>query len=172
GRFVAGEDEGAIEKDILAQKVSRLHDRQGNVRIGRQPGQRHQRLRNVCILRRCAFALLEKIEDAPGVAIYVDPPYIKATRGSGGGSRYLHDFYDDDHARLAELLNRFKQARVVVSYYSDPRLHELYAGWTFRPMHMHKNLHVQNRRGSSRTLAPEVLLMNGPSYAEAGGLFA
>lgn len=37
---------------------------------------------------------------------------------------------DDDHARLAKELLRFKRARVVVSYYDDPRLAELYPDWT------------------------------------------
>lgn len=125
----------------------------------------HQRLRNVCILRRDAFELLEKIEDCPGVAIYVDPPYFKATRGKSGGSRYLHDFTDADHDRLAASLARFEKARVVVSYYEDLRLENLYDGWTFRRMHCYKNLHVQNRRGSKKSLAPEILLLNGPSFA-------
>ena len=43
--------------------------------------------------------------------------------------------------------------------------------WTKRCVHRMKNLHVQNGRGSKRTIAPEVLLINGPSYAGGGGLF-
>jgi hypothetical protein len=31
-------------------------------------------------------------------------------------------FGGDDHARLAEAARRFKHARVIVSYYDDPRL--------------------------------------------------
>ena len=136
----------------------------------------HERLRNVAILHHSAFDVLAKIADDPRVVIYCDPPYMKATRGSGDGSRYLHDFTEQgetvaggcDHARLAELLRRFKQARVVVSYYDHPRVRELYAGWTIVAKNRQKNLHVQNRRGQGRCTAPEVLLINGPSHAKGG----
>ncbi len=131
----------------------------------------HQRLRNVCILRRDAFELIGKIEDVPRVALYVDPPYFHETRGNGGGSRYEHDFEDGDHQRLAKLLARFQHARVVVSYYDDPRLAQLYAGWTKLDCSRNKNLHVQNRRGATKSIAPEVLLINGPSYAADTSLF-
>jgi DNA adenine methylase len=138
----------------------------------------HERLRRVVILKGDAFNHLPKIPDMPGIAVYADPPYLQCTRGSGGGSRYLHDFTEcneadagglfdrqDDHARLAAELTRFKEARVVVSYYDHPRLESLYPGWTVRRMYRQKNLHVQNRRGVGKCEAPEVLLINGPSYA-------
>ena len=95
------------------------------------------------------------------MALYVDPPYLKDTRA--GGAKYLHEFEEDDHVRLAEMLGRFNQARVVVSYYDDPRLEQLYPGWTIRKCYRQKNLHVQNRRGAGTSVAPEVLLLNGPS---------
>ena len=136
----------------------------------------HHRLRNVVIVHGDAFDHLPKIEDADGVCIYADPPYIKATRGAGGGSNYQYDFtepaaamplfgVEDDHARLASELRRFTRARVIVSYYDHPRLADLYPGWTIRKLFRQKNLHVQNRRGEGRCVAPEVLITNGPSYA-------
>src|SRR5205823_6470448 len=88
-----------------------------------------RRIRNVVVLNRDAFALLDKIEDAPGVVIYADPPYLVK------GSKYVHDFSDgfldkkNDHERLAASLNRFKKTRVVVSYYAHPSLGDLYRGW-------------------------------------------
>lgn len=137
----------------------------------------HHRLRNVVVVWGDAFDHLPKIEDSAEVAIYVDPPYIRTTRGAGGGSNYLHDFtepdaamplfgVDDDHARLASELRRFKRARIVISYYDHPRLAKLYPGWTVRKLYRQKNLHVQNRRGEGRCEAPEVLIINGPSFAE------
>ncbi|HUX00596.1 MAG TPA: DNA adenine methylase [Phycisphaerae bacterium] len=140
----------------------------------------HRRLRRVLILNRDAFEVIPRIEDVPGVAVYCDPPYFMDTRGtgrqrgpSGGGSNYLHDFAEADHARLATELARFSRARVVVSYYDSPALAELYppGGWTKRAVYRPKNLHVQNRRGSSKCTAPEVLLLNGPSYAMGDDLF-
>lgn len=136
----------------------------------------HQRLREVTILNRDAFDVIPRISDEDGVAIYVDPPYLRSTRsGNGGGSRYLHDFDEtggllgpDDHERLAEQLRRFTEVRVVLSYYDNPRLAELYPGWTQINCATNKQLHMQNKRGAEAVEAPEVLLVNGPSNAEPG----
>ncbi len=126
----------------------------------------HERLRGVVISRRCGISLAEKIDDAPGTVIYCDPPYLAE------GDAYEHKFeasgmFGDDHLRLSEALRAKKNARVIVSYYDHPRLLELYPGWTVRRITMNKALSAQNKRGVNREVAPEVLLINGPSYAEA-----
>lgn len=127
------------------------------------------RLRAVTILNDDGIGLLERVEDAPGVAIYCDPPYLVK------GAKYVHDFAAADHARLAETLRRFKKTRVVVSYYDDPRLDGLYPGWTIRRLQATKALVNQGMRDKGGSVAaPEVLLMNGPSLvatASAGQLF-
>lgn len=124
-----------------------------------------RRLRNVTILRRNGFDLLERIEDAPGTAIYCDPPYLTK------GATYVHDFTSADHDRLAQLLARFQRARVVLSYYADPRLDVLYPGWRQLRCDVAKSLVNQGKRGSGgKVMAPEVLLINQP--AEPKGLFA
>jgi len=143
--------------------------------VGRSIPAWHERLKNVLILCRDAFEVLPRIEDAEGACLYIDPPYFAESRGTGrkagptGGSRYLFDFEADEHERLAEALGRFQRARVVVSYYEHPRLAALYptGRWTHRAVHRQKNLHVQNRRGEGACTAPEVLLVNGPSFAAA-----
>ncbi len=125
-----------------------------------------RRLRNVTVIRRDAFDWLPKLPDVEGLAIYADPPYVDKS------DRYLHDFDSgfmggtDDHQRLRDVLARFKKARIVISYYDCPRVRELYAGWTFVEHTRQKNLHAQNGRGSRPKGAPEVLIINGPSYAE------
>lgn len=124
-----------------------------------------ERLRNVHILRRDLFDVLPKIEDDHGVAVYVDPPYLPGT--IAGNSKYLHNFAAADHGRMAKELGRFRKARVVVSYYADPQLEALYPSWTFLDCSRHKHLHVQNKRGSKRSDAPEVLLLNGPAIDAA-----
>jgi len=123
----------------------------------------HDRLRRVHILRRDLFDVLPKIEDALGVVIYVDPPYLPETVASN--SRYACDFLEGQHEQLAAVLKTFKRARVVVSYYAAPRLATLYPGWTVLECSRHKHLHVQNKRGAKRHDAPEVLLINGPAIA-------
>lgn len=146
----------------------------------------HRRLQNVVILRRNGFDIIPRFEDDKTTAIYLDPPYPSETRsnlnedgeassGSGGG-RYLHEFShagdtlfggQDDHARLAEMARKFKRARIVVSTYDCPRYRELYKGWTFIDKSRQKHLHSMNGRGSRPLQAPEVLIVNGPSFAEA-----
>ena len=123
----------------------------------------HNRLRSVLILNRDMFDVIPRIADQEGTAIYCDPPYLATTRG---GARYQHDFTTENHVQLSDQLRRFKQARVIVSYYDHPRLAELYPDWSVRKCYRNKNLHVQNRRGVGKCEAPEVLLINGESYAK------
>ncbi|MEO0476630.1 MAG: DNA adenine methylase [Planctomycetota bacterium] len=132
-----------------------------------------ERLRNVDIQNIDGFELINKVSDEPGVVIYADPPYKHRGRG---GARYEHEFDDgnggifaglDDHARLASSLRRFENARVVVSYYDDAEIRELYDRWTVVDHTRQKNLHVQNRRGAGECDAPEILLINGKSYGGA-----
>lgn len=120
-----------------------------------------RRLRSTTILRRNGFELLERIADDPGTSIYVDPPYLVKN------GKYEHDFTDADHARLASLLLRFHNARIVVSYYDHPRLAELYPEWTRMDCTRTKHLAVQGRRGSTSVSAPELLLLNGPVFGAA-----
>ena len=126
----------------------------------------HHRLRGVTILNRDAFALLERIEDRKGTVIYCDPPYIEK------GAKYVHDFEDDDHRRLAELLVRFKKTRVVVSYYEHPLLDGLYPDWTVRHLKANRALVNQGMRGRGGSVkAPELLLINGHSMVTGPELF-
>lgn len=150
----------------------------------------HDRLRNVTILNRDAFDLLLRIEDATGVVIYCDPPYIKK------GAKYVHDFdgefynlfadgtvrpvghcFECDsgefprrisaHEYLARLLSRFEKTRVVVSYYDHPELDRLYPGWAKVSREVTKamvNQGMRDRKGSTK--ATEVLLINGPSFSQ------
>ncbi len=126
-----------------------------------------RRMRRLTILQRDAFGIIEKIDDTEGCVIYADPPYIEK------GAKYVHDFDPEDHIRLADSLGRFKLTRVVLSYYDHPLLDELYPSWTKRDVSVTKNLVNAAMRGAGRKVkAPEVLLINGPSYAKCGTLFS
>lgn len=124
-----------------------------------------RRLRTVTILCDDAFKMLQRIEDKAGTVIYADPPYLTK------GAKYLHDFTPADHQRLADLLNRFTQTRVVVSYYAHPDLADLYRGWTLVDCSLTKTMVASGKRdGKNKAIAPEVLLINGPSYTAADSL--
>lgn len=127
----------------------------------------HQRLRAVSISRMDAFELLERLGDQAGTAVYVDPPYLRKS------DKYIHDLAAGDHERLAAVLGRFKAARVVVSYYDEPELREMYPAskWTWVECPVTKGLVNQGRRdGAGAVAAPEVLIINGPSLTD-GGIF-
>jgi DNA adenine methylase len=110
--------------------------------------------------------MLGRIEDSKASAIYVDPPYLKK------GTKYVHDFEAADHKRLAQIItSRFRRTRVVVSYYDEPELDALYPGWTKVDVAVTKGLVNQGRRDEkgAAVKAPEVLLINEPSYVETEG---
>lgn len=128
----------------------------------------HERLQDVVIENKDGFDLLERIEhDKPGSVIYCDPPYLEKS------SKYIHDFEKDDHRRLAELLKRFKRTRVVLSYYDAPELRDWYDGWTIVDHSRKKGLANSTKRDETgvATVAPEILLINGPSFARGKELF-
>lgn len=126
----------------------------------------HERLRGVMIDRMDAFELLAKLDDTADWAIYCDPPYLVKSKP------YTHDFAPADHRRLAELLRRFRHARVVVSYYDHPDLADLYPAdrWTIRRLPVTKNMaNTAKRDTGGKTEAVECLILNGPSFAEPSG---
>lgn len=115
-------------------------------------------------LSRDAIDVLESVPDGDDLAIYLDPPYLHATRGS---ARYAVDVDDytgglgeaeDFHSRLRESLEKFEKARVVVSYYDHPRLDSLYAGWTKHTVSVAKAT-AQSARGAKKREATEVLFV-------------
>lgn len=129
-----------------------------------------RRMRDVCVWNIDAFVMLDNIEDARGVVLYLDPPYIAK------GADYVHDFDDEAHRRLFEAASRFRRTRVVISYYDHPTLRDLYRselGWTFVECPVPKAMVNPSRRDEhgSGVRAPEVLIVNGPSFT-TGGLFA
>lgn len=131
------------------------------------------RLQSVTVLNRNARGLLERIEDKKGTVIYLDPPYVEK------GATYVHDFdgfvgvnlFAGDnapmtHQELARLVARFKQTRVVISYYDHPLVRRLYEGWTFVETPVTRvlvNQGLRARGGEGGEKAPEVLIITGPS---------
>jgi DNA adenine methylase len=114
------------------------------------------------VMRRCNFAVLDVFDflaackDQPGIGIYLDPPF------PGPGDRYRHPFDERQHHKLAEVLRRFSSARVVCRFYDHPLVRELYpeSHWTWR--------HLVGRDQANNGEKPEVLIINGDSYAKGG----
>jgi len=158
-----------------------------------------QRLQGVVILNRDSFTIVNNFEDCAETVIYADPPYYKPTRSgfSHGGGVYLHEFnhglghpftpsdqpdacklcglpeadHQCHHAKLAEALQQYQRARIVVSYYDHPYIRELYQGWTVLEKPMVKRVASMAKGKPAESEAPEILLINGPAYLQPRELF-
>jgi len=133
----------------------------------------HKRLQNVVIVNREAFEILENIKDERDTVIYCDPPYFEKS------DNYVHDFTKAQHEQLAQALRRFKKAKVVVSYYDDPRLDILYEGFSkieFKVSTQSLRNATRGNKKKPRKIQTEVLLLNwvpeqqlfGPAQAPRG----
>lgn len=85
------------------------------------------RLAGVSLEARPALEVIASYGRDPRVLLFVDPPYLGATRRSGG---YLHDMPGEaEHRELAETLHACRAAVVLSGYPSDLYDRDLYAGW-------------------------------------------
>lgn len=108
-----------------------------------------KRMQGVMIENRDFREIIEKY-DSDEALFYVDPPYISREKYYAGG------FTEKDHRELAELLNNCK-GKVIISYYPDPLLIELYKGWNIETHQTYKQV-----VGGENMVAPaeELLIMN------------
>lgn len=156
-----------------------------------------RRLKNVVILNRDSFRVMDSFEDCQQTAIYCDPPYYRDSRTGYKSGEYLHEFkhgpghrfkkvseadacgicglpeadHKCDHIRLVDHLNKYKHARIVVSYYDHPWIRELYEGWTIIDKTMIKRFSAGAKKESSVSDAPEILIINGPAFNQERSLF-
>ena len=84
-----------------------------------------ERLRGVCIENRDACEVM-LAHDSPKTLHYVDPPYVATTRDKG--SDYRHEMTDEQHRKLADVLNELT-GMVMVSGYPCELYDELYGDW-------------------------------------------
>ncbi len=112
---------------------------------------------------RCEFNCLDwrdwmkKTRDDEGHAIYADPPWQDAA------VRYRHEFTEQDHRDLAEVLRSYEQCRVVIRHSDHPLYRELYPEWTWVEI---------GGRNQNRKRISECLIINGESRTDqAGKLF-
>lgn len=110
------------------------------------------------IMRRCNFVVqdvfefLDNVKDLLGHGLYLDPPF------PGPGDDYKHKFSEAQHRQLASRLGQFRNCRIVCRFYDHQLIRELYpeSYWTWNRL---------TGRTQTNTEAPEVLIINGPSYA-------
>lgn len=99
-----------------------------------------------------------------GAMVYVDPPYVAATRKSR--SDYLHELDDEGHRRFAVACHAAvaRGAHVAVSGYPSALYNDLYAGW--RRVDLDVALHGTRHAGGQRRT--ESLWLSYPATEELG----
>ena len=86
------------------------------------------RLRGVVIENRDYKDVL-LAHDGPYTLHYIDPPYVHSTRNMNrGNAAYAHEFTDEDHREMTQVLDGLK-GMVVVSGYQCDLYREIFAGW-------------------------------------------
>lgn len=84
-----------------------------------------QRMQRVQIENAPALEVIERY-DTPKTLFYLDPPYVHGSRGDR--SAYRYEMTDEDHRKLAQVLNRI-EGRAVLSGYRSSLYDELFADW-------------------------------------------
>lgn len=108
-----------------------------------------ERMKGVMIERLDFQTIIEKYDSSEAL-FYIDPPYIGRERF------YAGEFTLNDHYKLAEMLENVK-GKVIVSYYPDPLVSELYSNWNIESHGAFKQaVGGQNVGGQ----AEELLIMN------------
>lgn len=119
-----------------------------------------ERLAGVSLECRPALDLIETYGRHSSVLLYVDPPYLAATRTSLNYQREMSG--QADHRELAEALAQC-EASVVLSGYHSPLYDELYDGW-----HRREIKTISGNAASTRSRT-EVLWSNRPFGQELLG---
>lgn len=78
--------------------------------------------RRISVLNQDGMKVIGKYARRPNTFIYADPPYFEKA-----GSLYLNSFTDGDHAKLAECLNGYADAKWLLTYDNVPQVQALYA---------------------------------------------
>lgn len=122
-----------------------------------------ERIKGVNIEQRPAIELVER-HRASHTLIYLDPPYLPATRSAKSrkpGERYHTYAFEmtvDEHRELLAAC-RSSEAMIILSGYPDPLYDELLPGW------QRKEIAARAHRNSPRT---ECLWINPPAVAALG----
>jgi DNA adenine methylase len=88
----------------------------------------HDRLSRVQLDNRDALTCI-RYWDTPETVFYIDPPYVADTRAAGSKAAYKHEYSDQDHRQLVDLLLACT-GKVVLSGYDSELYQPLIAdGW-------------------------------------------
>ena len=108
-----------------------------------------EKLRSMQIENKDIFDLFPRV-DRPGSIVYIDPPYSFQSRSSH--KRYTHEWNDDDHVRLAEMV-KSASSFIAVSGYESKFYNDLFKDY-------YKTLNIPTRNSVKKKLVQECLWTN------------
>lgn len=114
-----------------------------------------ERLHGVSLECRPAIEVVEQYGSIPGCCLYVDPPYLGATRSNGGGGYRLEMKSGVDHDELLDALSLCRSTVLVSGYASDLYDARL-ATWT------RIEIPASTGQGKKRSARTEVVWANRP----------
>lgn len=150
--FSGGDESGGLKVSKEVNCATAYYSRCKNVYLVAD------RLKNVTI-ENLDYKEIIKRYDGKETFYYVDPPYY-------GVNYYNHEFNENDHQELADLLHTVK-GKIMVSYYSGDAVESLYKDWNLIKMDYSKGS-IKSKDGEIREDATEILFTN---FAEEGSLF-
>jgi DNA adenine methylase len=99
-------------------------------------------------------------EASAGDLVYLDPPYLRATRSTAGAVRYhARDFDQDAHRELADVFRQLDRrgCHLIASNANLPEVHRLYDGYIIRALTVRRQV---NWDASGRANHSELLITN------------
>ncbi len=117
-----------------------------------------QRLLRVQIENAPAIDVIQRY-DSVETLFYCDPPYVHESRSDTNA--YKFEMSDDDHRKLAEVLNNVK-GKVALSGYHSKLMNELYGEWNFIESPSKKAHSTNTRADSAKQNRTEILWINYP----------
>jgi DNA adenine methylase len=97
----------------------------------------------ITVTRSDGIRVIQKYAANPNVFMYIDPPYFIK-----GGNLYLNAFKLHDHQRLASTLNKFKDAKWVLTYDNEDEIRRLYPDLDQEVFSLKYSVHLNSRLGS------------------------
>lgn len=96
--------------------------------------------------------LIEEYAEYQSSFFYIDPPYFVK-----GAKLYLNAFKSEDHEELAVVLNKYKDAKWVLTYDSVPEVRQLYRNRNYAPFDLNYSAHHDTRSGSEIMIFSDAL---------------
>jgi len=100
-------------------------------------------------------ALIKKYYQRPEVFFYIDPPYFVK-----GADLYLNAFKYEDHKKLANTLNKYADAKWVLTYDNEEAIRELYPSRKQEPFSLKYSMHQDSKVGSEIMIFSDAIEMS------------